>query len=379
MIGDLKIVETKQFTTKKLIKSADLHVTGKPKASHKRNFGSSMVSIVVMALILVACRIDEPTQEANLTPIQLPTATAVESSTTRPPNPSTLTPPATEISETPDIPPTENVTLVPSPTAERKIRYAVIGDYGRAGQDEEAVAELVHSWEPDFIITTGDNNYPSGLSSTIDQNIGQYYASFIYPYNGDFGSGATENRFFPSPGNHDWNSGTLDPYLDYFTLPGNERYYDFRRGPVHFFALDSDSREPAGVSAGSLQAQWLEEVLTASDAPWKIVYMHHSPYSSGRHGNVDWMQWPFEEWGASALMAGHDHLYERLIIDDLPIFVNGLGGHPSRYRFLFIKSGSQVRFRDTHGAMLVTVSNSEINFTFITVDGQEIDSFSLFQ
>ena len=24
------------------------------------------------------------------------------------------------------------------------------------------------------------------------------------------------------------------PYLDYFTLPGNERYYDFTWGPVHF-------------------------------------------------------------------------------------------------------------------------------------------------
>jgi hypothetical protein len=290
-----------------------------------------------------------------------------------------LTPPATDISKTPVLPPTETPTETPMPTVENKIRFAVIGDYGRAGPDEEAVAKLVHSWEPDFIITTGDNNYPNGRTETIDQNIGQYYADFIHPYLGEFGLGATENRFFPSPGNHDWNSGTLQPYMDYFTLPGNERYYDFRQGPVHFFALDSDSREPDGVSAGSVQAQWLEDVLTTSDAPWKIVYMHHSPYSSGRHGNIDWMQWPFVEWGASALLAGHDHVYERLIVDDLPILINGLGGHPSRYRFLLTKPGSQVRFRDSHGAMLVTASESEINFTFLTVDGQEIDSFSLFR
>ena len=30
--------------------------------------------------------------------------------------------------------------------------------------------------------------------------------------------------------------------------------------------------------------------------------------------------------GATAVLAGHDHDYERLIIDGLPYFVNGLGG-----------------------------------------------------
>lgn len=323
-------------------------------------------------LFLAACRGTDPSPTATLTPTQYPTNTPTPIEI-----PSTPTPPATSPPTFTRIPPTETATKVPSATPERGIQFAVIGDYGRAGQNEAAVAELVQSWEPDFIITTGDNNYPDGLTETIDENIGQYYANFIYPYKGNYGQGAGENRFFPSPGNHDWHPGNLDPYTDYFTLPGNERYYDFRQGPVHFFALDSDSDEPDGVSAGSIQAGWLREQLSASDAPWKIVYMHHPPYSSGRHGNIKWMQWPFKEWGASALLAGHDHVYERLIVNDLPILINGLGGHPSRYQFLLPKSGSQVRFNDAHGALLVTASESELNFRFITADGQEIDSFSL--
>src|SRR5262245_65541757 len=60
--------------------------------------------------------------------------------------------------------------------------FAVIGDYGGGGSNEQAVANLVHSWNPDFIATTGDNNYPSGDASTIDANIGQYYHDYIYPY-----------------------------------------------------------------------------------------------------------------------------------------------------------------------------------------------------
>jgi hypothetical protein len=121
-----------------------------------------------------------------------------------------------------------------------QVRLAVIGDYGTASKKEEAVANLVKSWNPDFIITVGDNNYPDGTALTIDPNIGQYYHDFIFPYNGIYGSGSATNRFFPSLGNHDWRATGALPYLNYFTLPGNERYYDFIWGPVHLFALDSD-------------------------------------------------------------------------------------------------------------------------------------------
>ena len=43
------------------------------------------------------------------------------------------------------------------------IRFAVIGDYGLASQGEQDVANLVKSSAPSFIVTTGDNNYPSAL------------------------------------------------------------------------------------------------------------------------------------------------------------------------------------------------------------------------
>jgi hypothetical protein len=51
------------------------------------------------------------------------------------------------------------------------IRFAVIGDYGHNTAAEAQVAALVAGWNPDFVITTGDNNYPSGEAATIDQHI----------------------------------------------------------------------------------------------------------------------------------------------------------------------------------------------------------------
>lgn len=333
---------------------------------------------LVLLLALASCAAapapltQRPTAEIAPSPLGSPTAAMVFT-------PSPFLP--VQFTDTP-LPPTQAATPTPTITAD-PVRFAVIGDYGSGDEDAAAVAELVKSWNPDFIITTGDNNYDDGAEETIDQNIGQFYHEFIFPYKGTYGPGATVNRFFPSLGNHDWdtkkeiNGEVLPyPYLDYFELPGNERYYDFVSGPVHFFALDSDSREPDGVGSSSIQAQWLKNRLAASTAPWKIVYMHHPPYSSGRHGNIDWMQWPFEEWGASAVLAGHDHVYERILLAGFPYFVNGLGGH-SRYSFETPVEGSQVRYRENYGAMLVEAGQWTMNFQFINIDGDVIDSYQL--
>src|SRR5690349_12182306 len=100
-------------------------------------------------------------------------------------------------------------------------QFAVIGDYGFDGPNEAAVAALVKSWDPAFVITVGDNNYDSGSASTIDANIGKHYHEFIGNYAGAYQPGSATNRFFPALGNHDWATAGAQPYLNYFTLPGN--------------------------------------------------------------------------------------------------------------------------------------------------------------
>jgi hypothetical protein len=252
----------------------------------------------------------------------------------------------------------------------------VIGDFGSGDQAEADVAALVHGWTPDFIITVGDDNYPLGAADTIDAHIGQFYHDFISPYTGTYGAGADLNRFFPTLGNHDWYTTGAQPYLDYFSLPGNERYYDFIWGPVHFFALDSDENEPDGVNEASVQAGWLRQVLTASTSPWNVVYFHHAAYSSGMHGSTTWMRWPFAAWGADVVLAGHDHLYERLNVDGIPYFTNGLGGG-AIYNFVNILPESQFRYDADHGAMLITASETEMHFEFYNRAGKLIDSYQL--
>jgi hypothetical protein len=258
------------------------------------------------------------------------------------------------------------------------VRFAVIGDYGSARRAEADVAGLVKGWEPDLIITTGDNNYEDGAAATIDQNVGQFYHDFIFPYKGRYGDGASVNRFFPALGNHDWQTAGARPYLDYFSLPGNGRYYDYSWGPVHFFVLDSDPSEPDGVTSTSAQANWLRERLAAATEPWKLVYFHHSPYSSGlEHGSTAYMQWPFRAWGASAVLSGHDHDYERILRDGIPYFVNGAGGRSLYPFWIFHVAGSQVRYNDDYGAMLIEASASSIVYQFVSRDGSVVDTYKV--
>ncbi len=309
-------------------------------------------------------RVEAQNPDAERSPTNLPT---VAPTRTRFPT----------VTDSPVLGLTITTTSLPSATPVQMVRFAIIGDYGLAGDPLRDVAEIIKGWEPDFILTTGDNNYPDGKAENIDANIGQYFHEFIYPYTGVYGHGADRNRFFPVLGNHDWNSDQARPYLDYFDLPGNERYYDFVWGPVHFFALDSDSREPDGVGRSSIQAEWLRDKLANTMARWKVVYMHQPPYASSGDGSIDWIQWPFDAWGADVVICGHSHVYERIEIDGFTYLVNGLGGS-AIYSFGDPVPGSLVRFNQDYGALRVEASQEQIIFQFLTRTGEAVDTWGLY-
>lgn len=253
------------------------------------------------------------------------------------------------------------------------ISFAVIGDYGENNDDEERVAELIDEAAPDFILTLGDNNYDDGCWDTIDKNVGKYYSKYIGNYQGDYGNGATVNRFFPTLGNHDWYAkhkclrrGNL-PYLEYFTaLPGNGRYYDFVKGSVHFFALDSDDNEPDGNEKYSRQYYWLKEQIKNSKSCFNVVYFHHAPYSSGRHGSDKTMQWNFARLGADVVIAAHDHHYERIERNGITYFVNGSGG--TKLRDVDSDDevwGSKYHYDNRHGYMYIRANDEHMVMSFI--------------
>ena len=284
--------------------------------------------------------------------------------------------------------------VAPNPAVDRPMTFAVIGGYGTNNRHERAVANLVATRRPDFVITTGDNYYTeAGGSQTgrYDNSAGQYYGMWMkdisttgsrYPV-----GAAAINGFFPTLGNHDYSDSShgVGNYLTYFNLPGagftnssaNERYYDFVQGPVHFFVLNSNTEEPDGVDPAGRQARWLRRQLAASTSTWNVVYFHHSPYTSGSlHPSVAYMRWPFAAWGADAVMSGHSHTYERIMRDGIVYFVNGLGG-AERHNFGAPVEGTAARYNSHWGAQIVRVTDTGMAFEFYNTSGRLIDSYQL--
>jgi len=255
--------------------------------------------------------------------------------------------------------------------------FAVIGDYGKAGENEESVADMVKGWNPDFILTTGDNNYQYGEYATLHQNIGQYYCDYIFNFDAPEeyqcqGRAMEEelNRFYPSPGNHDeLGPYDLEPYLNYFSLPGEELYYTFTWGDVAFYSINSLSS--ADMEA---QASWLAGEIKRSRKAFQVVYFHHPPYSPGLHGGTDRMKWEFAQWGVDVVLSGHDHIYSRMELqgqEGLHYIVNGVGGK-SLYSCDedYAEEGVELLncFDDHFGAMRCSADSTRLVMEFYTID-----------
>lgn len=300
---------------------------------------------------------------------------------------------------------------------------AAVGDLGSSQIGATHVASLVGSasWQSDFVLALGDNsggNYALG-SPEWDEVIGKRYGQFIQKRSG---AGAQAyphqtsevQRFFPVVGDHDRDlaSGSISGYLDYFhSAPGesagrlpagvhddSQSYYDVRlpieggAGSVHVFAMDSEAFAYSPESQSS-QIEWLRDGLRNSTATWKFVTMHSPPYSSSLHNSNPLYQLPFQQWGAHAVLSGHDHVYERVLAtnageSDMPYFVNGLGGS-NIYPFTANRApGSEFRYNQNFGAMRITVSDDEAAFEFFSIDsyggeqaanGTLVDSLTLYR
>ncbi len=294
--------------------------------------------------------------------------------------------------------------LLPLSITHAQVKLAVIGDFGDVPQNKrdqgntQVSAMVLDTWKPDFIVTVGDNNYGGGGGSFKDY-VGQWYGRAIQsptPEKSDERT-AEKNRFFPTLGNHDWDAG-IAKYEDYFVLPtnpaGNERYYDYAPpgGLVRIFVFDSDGREPddgtgdktaprtAEQTAASTQGKWLKDRLEKSTEKWKFVFFHHPAYTSSLgHGNYTYMQLPLAAWGASAVLSGHDHVYERLDVAGTPYFVVGASGHDlDRFGTPQTQPAKTiVRNNADYGALLIEATESAVTFTYSLRTGRVVDKFTL--
>lgn len=286
--------------------------------------------------------------------------------------------------------------------------FAVISDYGVGNANELAVSNLVKSWNPEFIVTAGDNVYGVSPAITADSTIvfsdtttytadylnslesaNQVFNNVVVGYYGDY---LTSNSFYPTIGNHDVDfDGTAIGGPKWFRSKfphlfqnNTKNYYTFQRGDVGFFIVSSGYRtngtvfEPDGNNSVSVQANWLRAQLAASKARVKVVVFHHPPFSSTSGYSFINLNWDFYGWGADVVINGHAHNYQRWLdkpssSTPLPYIVAGIGG-ANLYNFNQSTTGSVVDNPPRFGALRCTVHGHELKIEAIAVGGAIIDS-----
>ena len=103
-------------------------------------------------------------------------------------------------------------------------------------------------------------------------------------------------------------------------MPG--RWWSTRIGDVLLVGLDSNEADNIA------QLGWLERTLATTDARWKVVALHHPPYSAGYQGSSGDARRAFvplfERHGVQLVLSGHEHDYQRsAVINGVTYIVSG--------------------------------------------------------
>ena len=259
-----------------------------------------------------------------------------------------------------------NGTFRAAPAHAATFTFAVVGDFGSGTRNETAVASMIESWHPDFVLTVGDNAYPLGSPGLLDRDIFGPYAAIM-----------RESAWFPALGNHDVKANGGKPELEAFHSLGNERWYRFTWGNTAVVVLDSD----VSVGPGSPQLRFARNSL-ALPSCFRFAAWHHPPWeppgrpiSRGLRRNLVPL---VEKDGVQVVFEGHLHAYARSRPHHGVLYVAvGTGGAELEHDAgdLTIPSARVVQGR--FGAMRVEVAGRTARFRYQTVDGRVRDDFRL--
>lgn len=186
--------------------------------------------------------------------------------------------------------------------------FFAVGDIGEPVEEGGTPDALANALVPyvdsfNFGLLLGDIIYPDGKSEDYDPNLFQYFGA-VFPY----------VPVFTILGNHDWHEPE-ENYVKEWKLPGNEHYYSFDYGNVHFVGLDTKMGDVLYDSAA--QVNWLEADLAkvSDEQDWKVVFLHHNGRSctyKDDYKAVVGLYPIFEKYGVDLVLNGHAHTYERL-------------------------------------------------------------------
>jgi hypothetical protein len=261
------------------------------------------------------------------------------------------------------------LTTAPADTS-APLRFLAYGDNRTNGDAHRRIVDAMRAEGADFAVNSGD----LVASSSADE--WQTFFDIEYGF-------MASTPIFPALGNHEENSGGAGRFAELFPLGSPDvfhgRVYSFDFGSVHMAVLDSNTNLAD-------QAPWLDRDLTAATARGArhlFVMMHWGAYSGRKylqHGsNMDARKYIVpvaRKHNIDALIAGHDHFYERGDADNLPYFVTGGGGAP----LADTGHGSETQMaRSTHHYVVFDVSGGRVHVTAKDATGAAFDQVDIWR
>lgn len=220
--------------------------------------------------------------------------------------------------------------------SEQPVRTWVIGDFGKGNQSQldvmQSYLDYTGTTHTDVWLWMGDNAYSDGEDTEYQTKVFDQFDS-IFPF----------MPFFPTPGNHDYNSMNgytlLTPtghgnhegaYYDIVTVPkngeiggfpsGTEAFYSFDYANIHYICLNSEIQNSS--ARNNAMENWLTQDLANNTQNWTIAYWHQPPYTKGSHDSDLFYEifmkgmrkniLPIlDAGGVDLVLNGHSHNYER--------------------------------------------------------------------
>ena len=287
------------------------------------------------------------------------------------------------------------VTTAPRDDGTAPVRFMIYGDNRTDDAAHAAVVRAMAVVPGAFLVHTGDL-VEKGSNAAHWQTFFDIEAPLL-----------RERCVFSSVGNHEIGDGAGAQYVKYFgpaqlpTVPnpassslvavplpaeaGNAPFSleqlsgTYRWGNIRMFLLNG----MVDYQTGPTRA-WLDKALADADGEaglvWRIVVVHHGPWSSGPHGgNAHLLEAgipaAFRAHKVDLVISGHDHIYERGFAEGISYLVSGGGGAPL-YRVK--KAGPTSRhYESVHHFIDATATASAIQMVAMRPDGSTIERCAL--
>ena len=179
---------------------------------------------------------------------------------------------------------------------------------------------------PCFVVNTGDSVFGSSNIGKLQKQYAKYLENIKI---------LSPIKVYLTLGNHEISGSKSNQA--FFAKEFGALYYSFDRGDSHFIILNTEVVGEAGRIAGK-QLEWLKEDLKKSkNARHKFIFVHRPMYPVSSHigdsldsrpKERDALHSLFVQNRITAVIAGHEHLFDQQIKHGVRYIITGGAGAP---------------------------------------------------